>query len=66
MVQTVIMQTDCLHIKKGGIELHISEGEKKLGRLNISNGAIEWFPKNRKVGTKLNWTKFAELMQSVK
>ena len=66
MTQSVVMQTGSITIKRGGIELHISEGKQKLGRLVISNGSIEWLPKNKKSGTRLNWSKFAELMQSVK
>ena len=66
MAQTIIMQTDCLHVKKGGIELHVTNGKDKMGRLMVSNGTIKWYPKNAKKGIALTWEKFDKLMQSVK
>lgn len=60
----VVLQTDCLAIKRSGIKLHINEGGGKLGRLIISNGKIEWFPENKQNGFALTWAKFAVLMQN--
>ena len=66
MAHSVILETNCLNIKKGSIVIHVTQGVDKLGRLNISNETIEWVPKNKKAGTKLSWAKFAELVQNDK
>ncbi len=64
MAQTVVLQTECLHVKKGGIDLHVTKDGKTIGTLKVSNGAIEWCPRNKKQGIKLNWTKFDDIMKS--
>lgn len=37
---------------------HIYQDNEILGRIKISKGGIDWYPKNRKVPKSMSWTKF--------
>lgn len=46
------------------VEIEVKSDGKKLGKLLISKGNIEWMPANHSVNKRrLSWEKFAELME---
>jgi len=44
------------------ISFEIFADKAKLGEIKLGQGSITWFRKNAKLGRKLTWTKFAELL----
>jgi hypothetical protein len=48
---------------KADIEFKVRRDGAILGTLKISKGALVWAPGHKKLGYKLGWTKFDELMQ---
>lgn len=42
----------------------VREDGEKFGELRISQGALVWFPRNKKIGYRLSWKKLDELFQS--
>jgi hypothetical protein len=49
---------------KADVEFLVKKNGKAFGKLEISKGAVVWFPKGPTYGYKMAWTKFAELMKS--
>ena len=45
MAHSVEMRTDCVHIKKGGIDLTIKHGGRTLGTLTVTTGGVAWYHK---------------------
>ena len=55
------LKTSCLHVKKGGVSLVITDDTNgRIGRCKISNATLTWFPKDQKKGFVLNWTQLGE------
>jgi len=53
-----------IEIGNADIEFHVWRKFKKLGRLLISNGGIEWMPVNKsKNGNMVNWKTLIELIK---
>ncbi len=51
-------------VNKKDIEFVVKADGKKLGKLLISRGNIEWLPVgNHKYKRTMNWSKFAEFME---
>ena len=48
---------------KADVEFNIKRDDEALGRLKVSNGTVEWVPKNKKYGFRLGWVEFDKLMQ---
>ncbi|MFQ5433022.1 MAG: hypothetical protein ACE5EN_11025, partial [Nitrospinota bacterium] len=49
---------------KADIEFKVKKNSKTFGRLTISKGAVEWYPKGvSKRGRKMGWTLFDNVMQ---
>jgi hypothetical protein len=44
------------------IRLVIYSDNERLGRLRISKGTIDWYPKHSSVVRRYTWERFAELM----
>ncbi len=44
------------------ISFSIKEDGKQLGKLDVSKGGIDWYPKNAKVAKSFSWSKLAELL----
>jgi hypothetical protein len=51
---------------KSDIRFKVFANNEKLGELQVSNGALVWFPKNKKIGNKLGWSKFDKLIRDLK
>jgi hypothetical protein len=47
---------------KSDVQFEIFQGKKKLGRIKISKGGIDWYPKNKKYPKKMGWAKFDRIM----
>ena len=48
----------------GKADIHftvIGDGET-LGKLEVSKGALVWYPSGTTYGHKINWTQFAQMM----
>ncbi len=45
------------------VEFYIWNGDKRLGTLKVSKGAVVWFSKNARRGRKIGWPRFSELME---
>lgn len=47
------------------LEIPVKRDGKPLGRLKISRGSVDWIPSPKaKAGYRLNWTDFADLMET--
>lgn len=44
------------------MDLEIYAGKEKLGRIVIGRGSFTWFGKGRQNGVRVNWSKFAKMM----
>lgn len=60
MANQVILKTECLHVKKGGIELQIQRDGKTFGTMIVSNAKFSWFSKGARNPIEMNWNKFEE------
>lgn len=48
-----------------GINLHVYYGRRKLGRLKIGKGGIQWYPRgSARPRPSLNWKEFASKIES--
>jgi hypothetical protein len=45
------------------IEVVVYEDDRKLGRLRISRGTIDWTPASGKNARHMSWTTFARMME---
>lgn len=41
----------------------VGNDDGMIGELQVSKGAVVWFPRDAKKGYKLNWFQFDDLMQ---
>jgi hypothetical protein len=51
-----------IDVGKDDIYFEVREDDELLGKLLVSKGAAVWFPKNGRVGYKMRWRRFAEMM----
>ena len=47
---------------KSSLRLEIFSKNEKLGELEVGRGAIYWCGANRQKSKRINWTKFAKMM----
>ena len=48
---------------RADVVFDVKQDGKKVGRLEVSRGAVVWFPKDHSYGYKMNWTRFDQLMR---
>jgi hypothetical protein len=48
---------------KSDVEFVVKQDGSVLGRLDISNGSVVWFPKGKSYGYKMVWGMFDDLMK---
>jgi hypothetical protein len=60
----VTMEIPPREIKRADVSFSVRRDGKLFGTLEISNGAIVWFPANTIYGRKMGWERFHELMES--
>ena len=50
-------------IGKSDVEFQIYQDGEVFGKIKISKGAIEWFPKNAKKPYKIGWSRFDKIIK---
>lgn len=45
------------------VVFEVRSDEEKLGDLHVSQGSIDWYPRNARQPTTLSWEQFDRLMQ---
>lgn len=50
---------------KSSLRLEIFASKEKLGELKVGRGAIYWFGANRQKSKRIDWTRFAEMMDEL-
>ncbi len=50
---------------KSSLRLEIYASKEKLGELEVGRGAIYWFGANRQKSKRINWSKFAAMMDEL-
>lgn len=63
MRHTVTFSVPTRDLGKADIDFLISANGKAFGKLEVSKGAIVWYPKDRTWGHKASWARFDQLMQ---
>lgn len=48
---------------KSDVRFHVKKSGAALGMLEVSKGAVVWYPKGRKIPRKIGWANFDILMQ---
>ena len=51
------------NLARADVEFQVKEDGIMLGTLMISRGSLVWFPANTRNGRKMDWGKFAKLME---
>ena len=47
---------------KSALNLQIFANSEKLGELEIGQGSLYWYGRNRQKSKRINWSKFADMM----
>lgn len=50
---------------KSSLNLEIFARGKKLGEIEVGRGSIYWWGANRQRSKRINWTRFAEMMDEL-
>jgi hypothetical protein len=50
---------------KSSLRLEIFASKEKIGELEVGRGAIYWFGANRQKSKRIDWTRFAEMMDEL-
>lgn len=50
---------------KSSLRLEIFAQKEKLGELEVGRGAIYWYGANRQKSKRINWSKFAKMMDEL-
>ena len=64
MANEVIMKTEGVLVKRGGMDFVIRRRGATLGTLTVAGGSISWYPKNAQTPMKKTWEAFAKLMET--
>lgn len=59
----VMMKLPAREIKRADVVFNISRDGRKFGTLEVSNGAVVWFPPYTSYGLKMGWQKFHDFMR---
>lgn len=50
---------------KSSLRLEIFAKKEKLGELEVGRGAVYWYGANRQKSKRINWSKFAKIMDEI-
>ncbi|HEX7371105.1 MAG TPA: hypothetical protein VF284_12575 [Rhodanobacteraceae bacterium] len=50
---------------KSSLQLQVFGDGKKLGQLEVGRGSIYWWGANRQRSKRIDWTRFAEMMNEL-
>ena len=59
------LQVKALTRARSSLTLVVHAQESKIGQLEIGQGGLYWWGKNRRSYNRLSWTKFAALMDEI-
>jgi len=62
-VHEIDLQLPRVDVSGVDVKLVIHSDYGRLGRLRISKGSIDWYPKYAKTPRRLTWEQFADLME---
>jgi len=48
---------------RADVTFEVKQNGKLLGKLEVSNGSLVWFPRGKRAGHKMGWSMFDEIMQ---
>ena len=51
------------NLARADVTFRVRHNRRTLGTLEVSQGAVVWYPRNAQYGQKLIWQRFANLMQ---
>jgi hypothetical protein len=64
MAMKVILSVPPIPVTTTDVEFEIWQGTKKLGRVKISKGGIDWYkPGAQRLTRRLTWAEFATTME---
>lgn len=50
-------------LDKTDVHFRVKRNGTSLGKLEVSRGALVWYPRNRTVGHKISWSNFDAMMK---
>jgi hypothetical protein len=50
---------------RSSLHLQIYANQEKIGTIEIGRGSLYWHGRNRQKSKRINWTKFAEMMDQL-
>jgi hypothetical protein len=50
---------------RSSLNLQIYAAEEKIGELEVGRGSLYWYGRSRHKSKRINWTKFAEMMDQL-
>ncbi len=62
MAFEVFMDAPALPLSNADVKFVVREDGEKIGELQISKGAVEWFPRGAAEGYNIAWKKLGELI----
>lgn len=63
MAHTVLFNIPDRELGKSDIKFKIKKDGELFGTLEVSKGALVWYPKGTSYGHKIGWSKFDEVMK---
>jgi hypothetical protein len=60
-VHEVTFDLPTRELGKADVHFLVKQDGSILGKLEVSKGAIVWYPKNKKIGHKIGWAKLDDL-----
>jgi hypothetical protein len=64
MAHTVKFNIPDRELGKSDIKFKVKKNGELFGTLEVSKGALVWYPKGTSYGHRVGWTQFDEFMQS--
>ena len=61
MAHTVTIDLPTRKLGKADVHFVVKRNSAVLGKLEVSKGALVWYPKNARSGHKIGWNAFDEL-----
>lgn len=60
-------QLQVMELARAGssLNLEIFEAKSKIGTLVIGRGSLYWYGRNRRLRKRIDWTRFAEMMDEL-
>lgn len=59
----IALDVQDMRVRSKDVVFKVYEDDRKFGELRLSQGAVVWRGRGDKIGRKMRWAKFDELMQ---